>query len=386
VDQDRSGVVPWETDIRASLENNVLYTAYRRDTSDVVVALSATTGETIWETPCEAPFTNAYSESVGPGPYAMPQVIGDRIVMATGDGNLLSLDRQNGNIVWSHHLMKEFHGTQLPFGYSSHVLPYKGKLITLVGGQVGMIGKFTGASGSAAIAFNQTDGSVAWKGLEFENAHSTPLLIEVDGEQQVVGLLAQEVVGFSPDSGALLWRHPHPTGNGLAVSLPVWGSDHILIVSSAYGGGTRALELHQTDGQTTVRELWHTLHAQAHHGTLIRVDDHVYLSSGEGPAFMVAVNVATGQLAWKERGLAKAQLLWADGKFILLDEEGVLALASATPQKFEVVSQASVLKRIAWTPPTLVGTRLYLRDRENIMALELADSSQPTNSEDGAEP
>jgi hypothetical protein len=29
-------------------------------------------------------------------------------------------------------------------------------------------------------------------------------------------------------------------------------------------------------------------------------------------------------------------------------------------------------KRLSWTPPTLVGTRLYVRDRATISALDLA--------------
>ena len=31
-----------------------------------------------------------------------------------------------------------------------------------------------------------------------------------------------------------------------------------------------------------------------------------------------------------------------------------------------------VLESIAWTPPTLVGTRLYVRDRKTIEAFDLA--------------
>ncbi len=27
----------------------------------------------------------------------------------------------------------------------------------------------------------------------------------------------------------------------------------------------------------------------------------------------------------------------------------------------------------AWTPPTLVGTKLYVRDRKNIVALDLSE-------------
>lgn len=366
-----------------AVDGDVLYTAFRRGDDDVVTALQAASGETIWETPYHAPFANAYAEAVGPGPYAMPQIVGDRVVIASGNGQLLSLDKQSGSIVWSHDLYAEYDGTKLEFGYSSHALPYQDKLIVLVGAAKGLFASIVGGGDTAVIAFNQSDGAVAWRSLTFKNAHSSPMLISVDGQQQVVALAANEVVGFRPEDGALLWHYPHATGNDLAVSQPVWGADNVLIVSSAYGGGSRALELRQANGQTTVRELWHTRQAQSHHGTMIRVGDHVYLSSGQGPAFMTAVDVKTGDVTWKERGFAKAQLLLADDKFILLDEEGVLALTRATPERLEVLSQAPLLKKLAWTPPTLSGTRLYIRDRESIMALELGDSASQVERSPG---
>jgi outer membrane protein assembly factor BamB len=353
-------------------ENGVLYTAYRREDGDVVTALEAVSGKTIWETGYAAPFKNAYAEGVGPGPYAMPQVVGDRLVMASGNGQILSLDKRTGKILWSHDLYTKFNGTKLGFGYSCHALPYKDTLIVLVGGRGGLMTRLTGSGASGVIAFKQSDGAVAWQNLTFDNAYSSPVLITVDGQPQVVALLAQEVIGFSPDNGQLFWRHKHPTQHGLAVSMPVWGPDNILFVSSAYGGGSRGLELRHANGQTQVRELWHTPRAQSHFGTIIRIGDHVILSSGqENPAFMAAVNVKTGSVAWQERGFAKAQLIHADGKLILLDEDGTLALATATPQRFEVLAKAALLKKTAWTPPTLVGTRLYIRDRATIMALDL---------------
>ncbi len=359
-----------------AVENGILYTAYHRENDDVVTALDAASGKTIWETPYPGPFKNSWAEGVGPGPYAMPQVVGDRIVMASGNGQLLSLDKRTGKIIWSHDLYTKFNGTRLGFGYSCHALPYKDNLIVLVGGRGGMLTRLTGSGASAVVAFKQSDGAVAWQSLTFDNAHSSPLLITVDGQTQVIALLAQEAIGFSPENGQLFWRHKHPTEHGLAVSTPAWGSDNILFISSAYGGGSRALELHQANGRTQVRELWHSPRAQCHHGSIIRIGDHAYLSSGQGsPAFMVAVNVKTGEVAWQERGFAKAQLIHADGKLLLLDEDGTLALARVTPQRFEVLVQASVLKKIAWTPPTLVGTRLYVRDRATIMALDLGAQS-----------
>ena len=101
-----------------AVEGGVLYTAFRRGSKDVITALDAATGKTRWEYEYENPFTNSFSEKVGPGPYAMPQVVGDRVVTASGTGKIHSLDKKTGRPVWSHDLYSEFGGTQMQFGYS----------------------------------------------------------------------------------------------------------------------------------------------------------------------------------------------------------------------------------------------------------------------------
>jgi outer membrane protein assembly factor BamB len=346
-----------------AVEGTTLYTAYRRGSQDVITALDARTGKTLWEYAYEATFKNAYSEAVGPGPYAMPQVVGDRLVTASGIGQIYSLDKKTGRPVWSHDLYKEFGGTRLDFGYSCHALPYKDSLILLAGGP-----------DTAALALRQSDGAVIWKSLMFENAYSSPVLIDVDGQPQVVALLALEVIGFSPDTGALLWRHDHPTGNGLAISTPVWAPGNLLFISSAYNSGSRVLELHQSEGKTTVKELWFNRKLQSHLSTLIRHGDHLYFTSGStsGPSFMTCVNIRSGQVVWQERGFAVAQLVKTGEKLILLDEDGTLALIEAAPAGLKVIAKVSLLQHASWTPPTLSGSKLYLRDRRVVMALDLA--------------
>jgi outer membrane protein assembly factor BamB len=179
-------------------------------------------------------------------------------------------------------------------------------------------------------------------------------------------------IGFSPDNGALYWSHEHKTPYGLAVSTPVWAPGNLLFVASAYTEGARVLHLRQTGGKTTVDELWYNPRLQLHIGTAILRDGYVYISSGHDPPNLVtAIELKTGDVKWRERGFAKAQLLYADGKIILADQDGTLALCRVSPEKFEVLSKASVLESIAWTPPTLVGTHLYLRDRKTIEAFDL---------------
>lgn len=344
-----------------AVEGTILYTAYRRDAQEVIVAINANTGKTIWEYAYDNPFQSSYSENISSGPRAMPQVIGDRIVTASATGKIHSIDKRKGRPVWSRDLYSEFGGNRLDFGYSCHALPYKDNLILLAGGQ-----------GSAALSLRQKDGAVVWKNMSGANAHSSPVLIEVDGQPQVVALLASEVIGFDPEDGRLLWRHPHETQYGLAISTPIWLPGNLLFVSSAYDGGSRVLQLRLSEGKTEVKEVWANRRLQSHFGAVIRQGDYLYFSEGHnGPSLMTCVNFRNGEIAWQRRGFAKAQLLAADGKLILLDEDGTLALVEATPKELRTLAKISLLESVSWTPPTLAGTKLYLRDRRRLMALEL---------------
>jgi hypothetical protein len=141
---------------------------------------------------------------------------------------------------------------------------------------------------------------------------------------------------------------------------------------SAYNGGSRAIQLSGTNGRMSAKELWASNRMRVHFSTAMRVGDYVYGSSGDfGPAPMTAVEVKTGKVAWQDRSFPKANFIYADGKFIVLDEDGALSLANFSPQGAKVLSRVSLLQNNAWTVPSLAGTRLYLRDRRSMMALDL---------------
>jgi hypothetical protein len=133
------------------------------------------------------------------------------------------------------------------------------------------------------------------------------------------------------------------------------------------------LRLAQSGGKTTVTELWYTNRMRIHIGNALRLGGHVYGSSGDfGPAFVTAVDVGTGQVAWQDRAFSKASFVHADGKAVVVDEDGNLALATLSPKGLTVHSRADVLSTRAWTVPTLVGTMLYVRDRAEIKAFDLS--------------
>ncbi|MGH9837171.1 MAG: PQQ-binding-like beta-propeller repeat protein [Blastocatellia bacterium] len=338
-----------------------LYTMYSRGEQEFVIALEAATGKTIWEKGNAAPTTGLRLEN-GKGPHSTPLLAGDLLFTVGLLGRLQAFEKQTGKLVWAHDLWQEYGGYEQGRGYSCSPLAWKNTVIVTVGG----------ASGQALMAFEQKTGKVVWKKQSFELSPSSPILITVAGQEQLVIALGDQIVGLHPDNGELLWQHPHKCDWGLNITPPLWGADNILFISSAYSGGSRAIELHQANGKTTVKELWANRRMRLHHSTMVRLGDLVFGSSGDfGPAPMTAVSVKTGDIVWQDRSFPKASFIYADSKLILLDEDGNLALVGLSPQGMKVSAKASVLAHTAWTPPTLAGTNLYLRDRKMIVALDL---------------
>jgi len=352
------------------IENGRLYTMYRplgmlsavrRSQEEVVTALDAATGKTIWEFKYPSP-TDDLDFSQGAGPHSTPLIVGNVLYATSTRKELFALNKATGARLWSHDFMKEYGAPSPGRGYSCSPLFYNGTIIVTMGGP-----------GQAVAAFNQQTGALLWKAGDFQSAPASPILIDVDGQKQLVVFAGEVVVGLDPANGRSLWTRGHKTDWGLNISTPVWSSsDHLLFVSSAYSTGSRAIELHQVGGTTTTSEKWFSRRMRVHIGTVIRLGDYAYGSSGDfGPAFISAIDMKTGNVVWQDRSFARAQLLYADGKAVVLDEDGNLGLATLSPQGLKVLAKAPVLDHLSWTPPTLAGTTLYARDRKTIAAFNL---------------
>ena len=352
-------------------EGGRIYTMYRpaggllsyvrRSQEEVVTALDAATGKTVWEHKYPSP-TDGVDFSQGAGPHATPLIVGNRLFATGTRRELMALDKASGKLLWSHDLIKEYDAPSPDRGYSCSPIASDGSVIVTLGG-----------ANQAVAAFNQQTGVLVWKAGGTGTSPASPTFIDVDGQRQLLVFGGDRVAGMNPANGETLWSHPHRTDYGLNISTPVWSpSDHLLFISSAYNSGSRVLELHQSAGKTTVAEKWYSNRMRVHIGSVIRIGNHVYGSSGDfGPSFLTAVDVTTGKTAWQDRTFARAQLIHADGKIILLDEDGTLGLVTVSPQGMKVLARATVLENISWTPPTLSGTTLYVRDRKNIAAFNL---------------
>ena len=339
-----------------------LFTLERTGDEEAVVALDAATGATIWATKYAAPFEARYVLEQGPGPRATP-LVADGVVVATGaSGWLHALDAATGRVLWQINLIAEQGGTIKVRGYACSPLLWKHLAIVQVGGD-----------GQALVAFDLRTGKIAWKGGTFKNSYASPILIDVDGQPQIVALTFGEVSGFDPDSGRLLWSHPHPTQDGVAVSTPVWDRDeHLLFVSSSYGGGSRVIEIRAANGTSTVTEKWAHQRVRIHHGNALIVNGAVIAASGDtGVAPLSAVDLKTGEMLWRDRSIDSASLLRIGNRVLALTDEGRLALVEVTRAGVTTLAQTTPLTSTSWTPPSVAGDVIYLRNRKEIVALKL---------------
>jgi outer membrane protein assembly factor BamB len=328
---------------------------------EVVIAVDAASGKTVWEHRYPSSTSDAdFSE--GAGPHSTPLIAGPRLFAAGSRREFFALDKATGKVLWRHDLIKEYGAGDVDRGFAPSPLLFGNSVIISIGGR-----------GQAVGAFNPETGALLWKGGDVDFSPASALLIDVDGQTQLVVFGGDRIAGLDPSNGRTLWSHPHRTDWGLNISTPVWSaSDRLLLLSSAYGTGSRAIEVRQVAGKTTVAERWAVPRVRVHIGTIIRVGDFAYMSSGDfGPAFLSAMNVKTGAIAWQDRSFARAQLLYADNKLIVLDEDGTLGLATVSPKGLQVLSRAHILENRAWTPPTLIGRTLYVRDRKTMAAYDL---------------
>ncbi|MCH7747822.1 MAG: PQQ-binding-like beta-propeller repeat protein [Acidobacteria bacterium] len=333
--------------------------------SETVIAMSADTGDTLWE---YSYASKNQDFGQGAGPHSTPLLVGDRLFTIGTNKELHVFDPATGDLLWSKNLVTDFGAPPLLIrsmvkpGYGASPLAYKDTIIMQVGGP-----------GQSVVALRQRDGSIVWKSGSFLVSHSPLGLISVNGRQHLIVYAGQAVFGMDPDTGAVLWAHAHDAGNDFNFQTPLWNDDDkILFFSSGYIGGSRAIRLIPDGDVVHTEELWYDPQLRFTFLNPLRIGDFIYGTSGQSAtAILTATHVETGETAWRARGFSRASMLYADGKAILMEEDGDLSLVRLSPAGLEPLATTPLFDTRAWTVPTLVGTTLYARDRERIVKLDL---------------
>ena len=308
--------------------------------------------------------------------WSSPIVVGDRIFLttavATGDGDkkdqslrAICLNAATGKPIWDIEVFhqdgntakrihgKNSHASPTPISDGKHVFVHFGSqgtaCLTLDGKTVWQNREFNyemrhGNGGSPilvddllvvscdgtdkmfVVALDRASGKTRWQTTrDHKNGNKfsfgTPLLIEVNGEKQIVSPGTFHVAAYRPKDGSEIWRVDYGQGYSV-IPRPVFGHG-LIFLSSGYD--SPVLLAIRPDGKGNVTDThvaWKLAKNAPHTPSPLVVGENVFIVSDDGIATLL--NATTGEQVWQKRigGNYSASPLFADGKIYIQNEQG----------------------------------------------------------------
>jgi outer membrane protein assembly factor BamB len=332
-----------------------IFTLYGANDIEYLAAFDAASGRQLWTVRADVELSN----DQGSGPRSTPTYDAGTLYVQSAQGQLLAVAAANGKVAWRHDLAKEF-GARVPtWGMASSPLVEGDLLLAAVGG----------TGGRSAMAFDKRSGKVVWAALDDKPGYASPIALTAAGVRQAIFFTGSSVAGVAAANGRVLWEIPWTTDYDVNAATPLFVAPDKLYVSSGYDTGTAVFQFHADGGRVTVQQVWKSREMKNQFSSAVLSGEYVY---GFDNGTLKCVKVQTGEERWKQRGLGHGSVILADGLLVVLSEGGKLVLADATPDAYHERAAFQALNGRCWTGPSLAGGKLFLRNREQMEAFDLA--------------
>jgi len=357
--------------------------------------LDSRTGELVWK----FEYPTDYVDMLGynDGPRSSPVVDGGLVYIFGAGGMLHCLRADDGKLVWKVDTAERFGVVQNFFGVGSTPVVDGDLLIVMIGGSPAEsqdAGRFdldrAVGNGTGIVAFDKRTGEVKYTITDELASYSTPQLATIHGRRWCFVFARGGLVGFDPLSGKVDFHYPWRARlrDSVNASTPVVVGDEVFI-SECYGPGSSLLRVRPGAYEVVWRDPPGRNKAmKTHWNTPVYHEGYLYGSSGRysGDAELRCIEWSTGKVMWSQPGLRRASLLYVDGHFVCLSEDGVLRLVEATPKEYVEVAEAVVregpntaplIKPPAWSCPILSHGLLYARGDDRLVCMRVIDRSPP---------
>ena len=291
------------------------------DGKNLVLCLDRS-GEALWKQ--QVGDERAGKHKKGSGANPSPTTDGKHIYVYFKSGDLACLDFR-GEIVWQKNLQSLYGKDTLWWDLgTSPVLTASHVIVACVQ-----------SDSSYVAAFDKLTGEVVWKRdrnlnapVESNQTYSTPILVESDGQQQLVVLGADHVTAQSVETGEEIWRlgglNPEQQQMFRSIASPV-ACDDLIIAPYARGTTLTAIRLGGSGDVTDSHVAWFKQGLSADVPTPAAHDGRVYVCTDKGE--VACIDGPTGDVLWRDRvGKPRpdfsASPIVVDGKLYVTREDG----------------------------------------------------------------
>ncbi len=304
-------------------------------------------------------------------PYcgSTPAADGERVVVWHGSAGMYCYDF-DGEVVWSRQLGEFKH----IWGYGSSPILYEDKVIQLCGP----------GERTKLVAIRLTDGETLWETLEpgstdseegrYKSTWSTPVVVTVDGQAQLLVAMPTRVAAYDPETGELLWYVEGLSNDRSDVSYtsPMVSGD-LGVMLGGFGGPAMGFRLEGSGDMTEANQLWRQAPTSPRNpqriGSGIIIGEHVFQANADGAGSFECFDLKTGESRWKHErtqdGPHWGSMVYADGRLYVTGQKGVTTVIAPNPDEFEVLAENDLGERTHSTPAMSDG-EIFLRTYERL--------------------
>jgi outer membrane protein assembly factor BamB len=354
-------------------DNRVFITqAVEKGSRRTVMGFDRADGKLLWQsgvTYREKEVTHATN------PYcsASPVTDGERVIASFASAGLYCYDL-DGKELWHRDLGKQAH----IWGNAASPIIYNDLCIL----------NFGPGERTFLIAVDKTTGKTVWQADEpggnfgensskWTGSWSTPIVIRLNGRDEMIMNFPNRVAAFDPRTGKELWTCKGL--NPLVYTSPLWG-DSVVVAMGGFNGSSLAVRPGGRGDITETNRLWQVPRTKQRIGSGVISNGHIYILDEPGVA--ECIELPTGKMVWEQRleGPSKELTSWSsmvlsEGKLYVINQGGDTFVLRASP-KFELLS-VNPLGETTNASLAVSNGEIFIRSHQSLWCI--SESKAPRN-------
>ena len=324
----------------------------------VLLCLDRKTGKTMWQQTArqEVPHEGHHQDHTFASASALTD--GEQVFAFFGSRGLYAYD-MNGKLQWS----KDFgdQSTRNNFGEGSSPAVHKDTIVV----------NWDHEGEDFVVALNKKTGEELWRqGRDEATSWSTPLIVEHNGQAQVVIAASKSVKSYDLKTGKVIWECTGLTGN--VIPTPIYHDGMVYVTSGFRGNALLAIKLGRSGNlDDTDAIVWKHGKGTPYVPTPVLIDGKLFVTSHNNP-IISCFDAKTGKAVFEEERLTGPQGLYASpvaakDRVYIVGRNGTTSVIKKG-EKLEVLATNPLGEKVD-ASPALVGEDLFIRGHEHLFCI-----------------
>jgi outer membrane protein assembly factor BamB len=307
-----------------TLSNFLLpHSVYARE----VVAIDRQTGFVRWTARCNSDVINGKLHAANTMATPTPVTDGEHVFAHFGEAGLFCLDMK-GDRKW------KFDEPVQPSHWGAGSSPILWKDLVIMTYDTDHQSMTVGVDKATGVERWRSNRTSQIEPSQLFDAYATPIIIQRNGEEELVHLACKLLAGYEPATGKERWTFAH-TGEQ-PVATPVISDDLIIVLGGQYTPYLAAVRIDSANNATAPGVVWQGTRSLSDMPSPVVYGGLMYMVTKDGIA--TCVDAQTGEYKWRHRlkGAYWSSVTAAHGNLYFCNASGTTTVIAAGPMYKEL--------------------------------------------------